>query len=181
MSVGPHGPFQPERLSSLSGLLIVRGAGAPLVQRRLPRHTVVTVGRRERNGVELSPEWVPLEAARLVPVEEGWLVTNGARTRMSISSDWIHTGTAFFVPHATVTLQRGEHRVSWPELPSPLNLSITVRSRRMDDQRMAYVVDSTVDSGGRSSQLGVEDPPDVGVAALPARCPVQPRRRADPG
>jgi hypothetical protein len=146
--------------STLSGLLLVRGAGAPLVQRRLPGRSAVTVGRRERNGLVLTSEWAPLDAARLTPVEEGWLVTNGARTRMSVSNDWIHTGTAFFLPGAAVMLQRGEHRLAWPELPAPLSLMVTVRSRRMDDQRLCYAVDGAVGTSARSGpRSAVEDPP----------------------
>ena len=142
----------------------MRGAGAPVVQLRLPRRSTVSVGRRERNGVELAAEWAPLDAATLTPVEGGWLATNGARSRMSLTSDWVHTGSAFFVHGATVMLQRGEHRLGWPELPAPLSLTVTVRARQMDDERLPYAVDGALDPPPRPGDHGVvEETPLTGA------------------
>lgn len=153
--------MHPERPASLAGLVVVRGAGAAVVPRRLPRGTTVHVGRRERHGVELRPEWVPLDLVSLAPVEEGWLATNTTRARMRVECDWVLGGAATFLPGATVMLQRGEHRLLWPELAHPVGVSVSVRTRRLEDQRVAYVVDSTVNADGRGvgSYLGVDDAP----------------------
>jgi hypothetical protein len=149
-----------DRPSALVGLVIVRGAGAPMVERRLPRRVSVTVGRGKQHGLGLVPEWVPLGLGRLSPVSEGWLVTNVARTSMSLENDWIRTGAAFFNPYATVMLQRGQHRVSWPGLRSPVSLSVSVRSRRWEDQRIPYAVDGGADVrvDGAASSLGMPGP-----------------------
>lgn len=158
MSLGPAVPLdqlvEDGGLSALVGLVIVRGGGAAPVQRRLPLRRPVTVGRRERHGFELTQEWVPLDLARLTPVADGWLVTNGARTPMSVVNDWISAGSATFKPHATVMLQRGEHRISWPGLRFPLALSVSVRPRRLDDRRTPYAVDATVDLGRPARSAG---------------------------
>jgi hypothetical protein len=163
LSVEPTAPAG--HASSLAGLVIVRGAGAPLVQRRLPRRSAVTVGRHERHGFALAPEWVPLVVGTLAPVPDGWLVTNGTRTTMLVENDWIETGTVFLRPNATAMLQRGEHRVCWPELRSSVSLSLTVRTRRLEDQRVPYAVDAVVDprAAGVGSYLGVADAPMSGM------------------
>lgn len=153
MSIGPS--------SSLVGLLVVRGGGAPLVHRRLPRRTTATVGRRDRHGFELVPEWVPRDLGTFVPVEDGWVFANHSRARMRVESDFIAGGAAVFLPEAMTMLQRGDYRISWEGLPQPLGLSVTVRTRRLDDQRIPYVVDGAVQPRvtGAGSYLGVEDAP----------------------
>ncbi len=147
--------------TSLVGLVVVRGGGAPLVNRRLPRRSPASVGRRDRHAFELRQEWVPKDLGTFQPVEEGWLFTNLSRAWMRIESDFILTGSAVFRPEAMTMLQRGDHRITWEGLGQPLGVSVTVRTRRLEDQRVPYAVDSAVDghAAGAGSYLGVTDAP----------------------
>ncbi len=142
---------------SLAGLVVVRGGGAPLVNRRLPRRSTATVGRRDRHAFELQQEWVPKDLGAFTPVADGWIFTNLSRAWMRLESDFILTGSAVFRPEAITMLQRGDHRISWEGLGQPLAISVTVRTRRLEDQRVPYAVDSTVDghATGEGSYLGV--------------------------
>lgn len=150
-----------EPSSALVGLVVVRGAGAPLVQRRLPRRAPASVGRRERFAFELQPEWVPRGLGTFTPVEDGWLFTNLSRSWMRVESDFILTGSATFRRDAMTMLQRGDYRISWEGLDRPLGVSVTVRTRRLEDQRVPYAVDSALDAHaeGSGSYLGVTDAP----------------------
>jgi hypothetical protein len=132
-----------------------------MVQRRLPRRTTASVGRRDRHAFELVPEWVPRDLGSFAPVADGWLFTNLSRTGMRLESDFILGGSAVFQPEATVMLQRGDHRISWERLEQPFGVSVTVRPRRLDDSRIPYAVDSTLDGQGEGSgsYLGVTDAP----------------------
>lgn len=147
--------------SSLVGLVLVRGGGAPLTHRRLPRRATASVGRRDRHGFELVPEWVPRDLGRFAPVEEGWVFTNHSRSPMRVESDFIAGGAAVFLPDAMAMLQRGDFRISWETLGQPLALTVTIRTRRLDDQRVPYVVDGAVQPHvtGAGSYLGVADAP----------------------
>ena len=151
----------PAAHSTLVGLAVVRGAGAPLVQRRLPRRAPASVGRRERFAFELRPEWVPRDLGTFAPVDDGWLFTNLSRDWLRVESDFLLNGFAVFRPQAMVMLQRGDHRVTWDGLDRPVGVSVTVRTRRLDDQRIPYAVDSTLDAGveGSGSYRGVTDAP----------------------
>ena len=151
-----------ERPSMLAGLMIVRGGGVPAVQQRLPRRSTATVGRRERNAVVLSPEWIPLDLATFTAVPAGWLVENGARCSMRVENDWVRSGSAAYLPHAAVMLQRGSHHLTWPDLDGPVAISLTVRTRRMDDARIRYAVDHRITTQGGlgvGSYLGVQEAP----------------------
>ena len=147
--------------SSLAGLVVVRGGGAPVVQRRLPRRAPASVGRRDRHAFALEPEWVPLDLGTFTPVDEGWLFTNLSRSFLRIESDFILTGSAVLRPDAITMLQRGVHRISWEGLKPAISLAVTVRTRRLEDQRVPYAVDSTIDNTaeGSGSYLGVTDAP----------------------
>jgi hypothetical protein len=147
--------------TSLTGLVVVRGGGSPVVQRRLPRRSAASVGRRDRHAFELQQEWVPKDLGTFTPVEEGWIFVNHSRAWMRVESDFILTGSAVFRPEAMVMLQRGDHRVSWEGLGQPLGVSLTIRTRRLEDQRVPYAVDSTVDGHApvEGSYLGVTDAP----------------------
>lgn len=146
--------------STLVGLVVVRGAGAPMVQRRLPRRASASLGRRERFAFDLQPEWVPRDLGTFTPVEEGWLLTNISRAWMRVESDFVLTGSAVLRPETITMLQRGDYRISWEGF-DPMNVSVTVRTRRLDDQRIPYAVDSSVDSKveGSGSYMGVTDAP----------------------
>ena len=151
-----------ERPSTLVGLIIVRGGGVPAVQQRLPRRSTATVGRRERNAVVLFPEWIPFDLATFTAVPAGWLVENGARCSMRVENEWVRTGSAAYVPHAAVMLQRGDHHLTWPDLDGPVAISVTVRTRRMDDARIRYAVDNRIEAQGGpplGSYLGVQEAP----------------------
>lgn len=150
------------RPSSLVGLIIVRGAGFPAVQQRLPRRSTATVGRRERHAVELRPEWVPLDLATFTAVPGGWLVENGARSPLRVENDWVRSGSASYFPRASIMLQRGDHHVTWPGLDGPVAISVTVRTRRLDDGRIRYAVDNRISVSGNpgfGSYLGVQEAP----------------------
>jgi hypothetical protein len=148
-------------LPHLVGLVVVRGGGAPVRQWRLPRRTTATVGRRERHGILLPAPWAPAELACFRAVEDGWLVTNASRARLVVENDWVQGGGATYKPGAVVMLQCGDHRLQWSGLDKPLAVSVTVRTRRLDDQKLAYAVDSTIDGAatGLRNQLGVVDAP----------------------
>ena len=154
-------PMSSPAHSSLVGIAVVRGGGAPLQQWRLPRRSPASLGKRERYAFALQPEWVPKDIATFTPVEDGWLCTNLSRDWMRLESDFILGGSAVFGPQAVVMLQRGDHRVGWSGLGAPLNVSVTVRTRRLEDQRLPYAGDSTVDAHveGTGSYLGVTDAP----------------------
>ena len=130
-------------------------------QWRLPRRTTASVGRRERHGIVLPAPWAPGDLASFERAGEGWLVTNTSRGRMEVENDWVQGGSAIFKPAAVVMLQPGEHRLQWSGLEHPLAVSVSVRTRRLDDQKIAYAVDATIDPGatGLRSQLGVADAP----------------------
>jgi hypothetical protein len=132
-----------------------------MVQRRLPRRAPASVGHRERHAFELQPEWVPKDLGTFKAVDEGWLFTNHSRAWMRVESDFILTGSAVYRPEAMTMLQRGDHRISWEGLGQPLGVSVTVRTRRMEDQRIPYAVDSAIDGAaqGNGSYLGVVDAP----------------------
>ena len=146
--------------STLVGLVVVRGAGAPMVQRRLPRRSPASLGRRERFAFELHPEWVPRDLGTFTPVDEGWLLTNISRKWMRVESDFLLSGSMVLRPEAITMLQRGDFRVSWEGL-DPMAVSVTVRTRRLEDQRIPFAVDSTIDgrAEGSGSYLGVTDAP----------------------
>lgn len=148
-------------LPHLVGLVVVRGGGASGRQWRLPRRTTATVGRRERHGLILPAPWAPAELACFTAVPDGWLVTNASRVRMQVENDWVQGGAATWKPGAVVMLQRGEHRLQWSGLDKPFAVSVSIRSRRLDDQRIAYAVDSTIDSGasGLRDAQGIVDAP----------------------
>ncbi len=150
-----------KRSSSLVGLVVVRGAGAAAVPRRLPRASTVHVGRRERHALGLRPDWVPLDLVALAPVEEGWVATNLALGRMVVENDWVQGAAATYLPGAMVMIQRGEHRLLWSGLAHPVGVSVSVRTRRLEDARTAYAVDSVVDphAPAQGSHRGVDDPP----------------------
>lgn len=153
MSSGPS--------STLVGLVVVRGAGAPLVHRKLPRRSTASVGRRDRHAFELIPEWVPRDLGTFTPVEAGWVFTNSSRARVRLESDLILGGAAVFLPDAMTMLQRGHHRISWEGLSQKIDLSVTVRTRRLDDQRIPYAVDGALhgQAPGTGTYLGVTDAP----------------------
>lgn len=132
-----------------------------MVQRRLPRRATASVGRRERHAFELVPEWVPRDLGTFSAVGDGWLFTNLSRVWMRVESDFFLTGSAVLRPDAVVMLQRGDHRISWEKLDGQLGVSVTVRTRRLEDQRIPYAVDSTLDGQGEGSgsYLGVTDAP----------------------
>lgn len=96
-------------------------------------------------------------------MEEGWLVTNGQRYRMRVDSDWIDVGHTTFLSGGIAMLQRGDVKLTWPGLEVPFTVSVSVRTRRMDDARIPYAVDSAVAGQrapeGGGSYLGLEDAP----------------------
>ena len=160
-SVASTNAAPPTPVSSLVGLVVVRGAGAPVVQRRLPHRAHASVGRRDRYAFELAPAWVPRDLGTFTPVDDGWLFQNLSRGRMRVESDFIATGSVVYLSDAITMLQRGDHRISWEGLDQPVGLSLTVRTRRLDDARIPYAVDTTVDGRehGAGSYLGVADAP----------------------
>jgi hypothetical protein len=158
-TAGPSAP------SSLVGLVVVRGGAAPVVQRRLPRRTTASVGSRDRNGFVVDLAWVPRDLGTFTAVEEGWLFHNASRAGMRLESDFVVGGAVVLLPSAIAMLQRGDHRISWEGLERPLNVSVTVRTRRLEDQRIPFAVDSTVEASPdlreqpAGSYLGVADAP----------------------
>lgn len=154
-------PMQNDR-SHLVGIAIVRGGGVAPVQRRLPRKSPVSLGSRERHGLLLLSEWVPKDVATFTPIDEGWVVENGPRSRMRMESEWVETGSVTLLPHGLAVVQRGETRLTWNGLDKPLSLSVSVRTRRLDDARIPFVVDSTIDGQPvpeTGSYLGLQDTP----------------------
>lgn len=145
--------------TSLTGLVVVRGGGSAVSWRRLPRRSSVGAGRGERHGLVLPAPWVPRDLATLTPVASGWLVANGRRARMQLENEWVQGGRVTYLAAGVAALQPGETRLSWPDLDGPVSLSVTVRTRRLDDQRVPYAVDSRLPTG--------QDDPSVRVADLP--------------
>jgi hypothetical protein len=88
-------------------------------------------------------------------------VTNASRARMVVENDWIQGGAVTSKPGAIVMLQAGEHRLQWSGLENPFAVSVTVRTRRLDDQKVAYAVDGTIDANasGLRNERGVVDAP----------------------
>ena len=156
--------------SSLTGLVVVRGGGSSLLWRRLPRRSAVGVGQGERHGVVLPAPWVPRQLASLTPVDSGWWVTNGRRVPMQLESDWVQGGRVTYLPGGVAALQPGETRLSWPDLEGPTSLSVTVRTRRLEDQRVPYVVDNRLpDPHEAAVHHPVEEPQGsyLGLAETP--------------
>lgn len=153
--------MEPGAPSTTVGLIVVRGGGAPMVYRRLPRRAPASVGNRAVHAFPLQEEWVPRDLASFTAVDEGWLVVNQSRARMQVENEWVLGGTVVFRPESMVMLQRGDHRLTWSGLGHPLSVSVVIRTRRLDDQKIAYAVDSTVEgqAAGPGHYLGVQDAP----------------------
>lgn len=156
--------------SSLTGLVVVRGGGASVLWRRLPRRSSVGAGQGERNGLVLPAPWVPRDLVTLTPVDTGWVATNGRRAAMLVESDLLQGGRATFLAGGPAALVPGETRLSWPDLDAPVSLSVTVRTRRGDDQRVPFAVDGRLPGahepaaalgrgGGEGSYLGLSGTP----------------------
>jgi hypothetical protein len=106
-----------------------------------------------------------LDLAVFSPVPDGWIVENGARTPLRVENDWVQSGSAAYLSHASVMLQRGDHRLLWPGLDKPLAISLTVRTRRLDDVRIRYAVDSRVDGQQASGAGGGPGVPEAPMSA----------------
>lgn len=78
---------------------------------QLPRLRETTVGRSSSSGIRLLPDWAPRLLCTFVPTDEGWLLRNGARTRLVTESKW--TRSAQFEPGALVMLQIGVWALTW--------------------------------------------------------------------
>jgi hypothetical protein len=132
--------------STMLGIAVVRGGVVPVVQRRLPRRSPASLGSRDRNGLVVDLAWVPRDLGTFTAVDEGWLVHNTSRARMRVESDFVVGGAMVLLPSAIAMLQRGDHRIGWEGLERPLSVSVTVRTRRLEDQRIPFAVDSTVEA-----------------------------------
>ena len=68
----------------VAGSLTVTVAGSDVCSWRLPREQAVSAGRASTAGIRLSAGWVPHQLARFEPVERGWHLVNGHRTRVRV-------------------------------------------------------------------------------------------------
>lgn len=82
------------------------------------------VGRHADSCVLLEEEWVSRVQAEIIVLEDGWVVTNGYRTRMQAQSQKVQAeagkGGSVWVP------RRGQMRLRWPELPHELLLQVNL-------------------------------------------------------
>ena len=77
----------------------------------LPRNEPVTFGRDPRCGLRIDEPRLSSVLASFAPTEHGWIVTNGKRTRMTLSSPFVVD--AVFAPAAQVLLQRADWNLAW--------------------------------------------------------------------
>lgn len=77
----------------------------------LPRNEPVTFGRDPRCGLRIDEPRLSGVLASFAPTEHGWIVTNGKRTRMTLSSPFVVD--AVFAPAAQVLLQRADWNLAW--------------------------------------------------------------------
>ncbi|MGZ4749139.1 MAG: hypothetical protein ACXVYY_18825, partial [Oryzihumus sp.] len=91
----------------------------------LPRHSVADVGRSPGCAIQLAPLWAPRMLASLAPVDGGWLLTNGDRTRVTAVSRSVRNGV--FERGAKVFLQPGQWSLGW-ELDGPCTATIRITS-----------------------------------------------------
>ena len=90
----------------------------------LPSWEDLWVGRAAGSGLYFGEEWIPRQLCRFVPVELGWLVHNGPRTRMRVQNRYVED--TCFEPHALVALQGGNSLLSWPELDDTCQLGVVI-------------------------------------------------------
>lgn len=86
------------------------------------------VGRSEGSCVPLDEEWVSRTQLNIQRQSDGWVVTNGYRTRMRASSSSVE---AMVAPGGSLLVHPGEPlELSWPELPHNLTMTLTSFGRR---------------------------------------------------
>ena len=95
----------------------------------LPLHSVADIGRSPGCAIQMTPPWAPRRLASLAPVDGGWLLTNGDRTRVTAVSRSVRNGV--FERGAKVFLQPGHWRLSW-ELDGPCVANIRITSAPTD-------------------------------------------------
>lgn len=131
----------------IAGFVTTRVDGFDTAVRRLTQGARSRIGRRERHAFSLREEWIPRDLAELIPIQEGWLIENGGRTRMRVRNTWIEGVEAFFSQRAMVMLQQGTSVIDWPELDGSLSLTVTIRNERATDRDIPYAVGSEIDAG----------------------------------
>jgi hypothetical protein len=96
------------------------------------------MGRSPGCAIELTPLWTPRRLASLAPVDGGWLLTNGDRTRVTAVSRSVRNGV--FERGAKVFLQPGQWSLSW-ELDGPCTASVRITSVPTDaPERLPYAL-----------------------------------------
>jgi hypothetical protein len=126
----------------LTGLLTLT-VGDVARTRRLPRQSVVTIGRGRLNGLEIQEPWVPRDLVTFKPVVTGWVAVNGPRARVRLSGLWVD-GAARFQPKAHIMLAEGQWSLDWEELDAPCSLRVDVHPQRRGEQLPSFVLDAGV-------------------------------------
>jgi hypothetical protein len=134
----------------LTGLLTLT-VGDVVRTRRLPRQSVVTLGRGRLNGLEIREPWVPRELVTFTPNHAGWLVVNGPRAGVRLSGLWVD-GNGRFLPRARMLLTEGWWRLAWEELDAPCSVRVDVHPARPGEHLPSFVLDAAV-SRRATSQL----------------------------
>jgi hypothetical protein len=111
--------------------------------RRLPRQSVVTIGRGRLNGLEIQAPWVPRELVMFEPTRGGWMAVNGPRARVGLSGLWVD-GAARFLPKARMLLTDGWWGLTWEELDAPCSVRVDVHPQRPGEQLPSFVLDAGV-------------------------------------
>jgi len=91
----------------------------------LPRHSVADIGRSLTSAIRLAPRWAPRLLAQFSPVEDGWILTNGGRTRLWARSPTVRI--ACFERGARVMLQPGTWTLRW-DLDGPCAANVRITS-----------------------------------------------------
>ncbi len=86
--------------------------GNPLGRWALPTKQNTVIGRSTGSAIRLRPGWCPRFLATLMPIEGGWLMLNGTRARVQVSSRWV-SSAYWALPGAVIMLQPGRWLLRW--------------------------------------------------------------------
>lgn len=133
----------------------------------LPRHSPAGVGRAPGCAIRLEPDWAPRRLATFAPVDDGWLLRNGERTRLTAASRTLRHGV--FERGAVVFLQAGRWSLAW-DLDGACTAEVRITSvPREASEQLPWALDDTA----RDDGAGVI----VRTAVAGARMPLSPRTR----
>ena len=124
---------------------------------RLPSDESVRLGRRAESGLRMNHPSISRDLAKFAPSPHGWILENGDRTRVALSSLFVLQ--ASFAPGAQVLLQQADWTLTWD---LDVHNEVTVKYRPIDHgERLAVVRDKP---HRRAQEAAAGPDQDVGTA-----------------